>query len=1077
MATTKTIRDVMERLLPLLRSKETAPDSVELTSESMLRAVYPIIGASPAELELRFFMNSVFRSYQPDLRKKAVLAKALPPRVEFNSGVARFRLSDVQTNLESARADLALEEARVRIRSEAKCACFQIHGSRKAEGWTWTKELSVALTSQEIPHLWSTFLDWALCYAVGKGVKALYPKGAANILFFIEQLAGACFLAYEEVVRFYPHTFITSPEGMEHIAQVICARFPNLPAWCALVLAGAPKRFGDICYQCGRSVQSACSVGGKHCACAPCSKAGCVPPAAYTIRLAAAIEVALLFVCQPVSASDETPWLGRLQAFGCGLKGCTLPCKKLESPLVVDTRPFRQALAAESGKRQAELKCCIHTLQEWLTYSREVVTGTLAAQRDVVGTKGQVALDSLLELFRSKWHLSESQIEDWEDMPETEKWNGTRFASTFDPYAAREPVPLNAQPGLILHYASSKTIPEKFFKPLAAHWFEHPRLKTLSGFAWYAPVRAWDTDKMVPKPLDKEAERLLVEWQSRQVRQGGQGSPRDKNFPKEAIAWLWLLVSHNREHPTSQISIPKKIKVNTYGRQQGRESKGREDALVDLKKKIDKLEKQLKEKSSAVASSAASSSGDEPEEDEQLEDKRPPRSLSDVMFDDEGNEWYEWRERDTEEFSFTHPGVPELRLKETRLLWDEGLGCWCVYVQRTKVSYSSKMSLVASRPLKPAKAPSPPLGVAGPSGTQPKGSALDKARSTAKSLPNKSSPAPPPAPCVHLVRQNGVCLQCGDGKKPSGKKAVVGPPAPVEDHSTTPSGKGKNKEQAPPASSPGRQVHCDNCNRDFVSAKAFESHSAGLAHLKKVFQQSQYCGFSHVGLDADMCPVCGTGKKEATSPKKKGDVLAKTNPLGLTEKKSKSETGRVLSETEIEKLRAHFGRSSPPPLPDLLAMDKSARKTISKESRLPAWALAAVRADKKNLSRILDGTLDARAWHASQAREKSPSTISIGDATQKWTQVRRKYKGTPLLVTPRTAKEKSFRKEYDSLIEQYGRLDCFPKLGTNPETRGRSSKQSSPGGSRSSSAGSFTDQLRDFAEIAKIFGEVSKAFK
>jgi len=210
----------------------------------------------------------------------------------------------------------------------------------------------------------------------------------------------------------------------------------------------------------------------------------------------------------------------------------------------------------------------------------------------------------------------------------------------------------------------------------------------------------------------------------------------------------------------------------------------------------------------------------------------------------------------------------------------------------------------------------------------------------------------------------------------------------------------------------------------------------------------------------------GRKKKEGG---KSGDsstpLLAKENPLHVKgEAKSKA-----LSDAERKVLRSFFKlKEDRIPSDEWAAMDNKTRSAAMAERSIPRWASEAVLRKSSNLQLIIEGKITKET---AQQAPRDPKRISAlkanGQALEAWQQLKSEFKGTPLLKKPASAKEKAFKKRFDSLVSTYGQQPCFPKLRERPDQQGRSSSR---GRSRSSGPGG------DFLEMAKAFGEIARAF-
>jgi hypothetical protein len=192
-------------------------------------------------------------------------------------------------------------------------------------------------------------------------------------------------------------------------------------------------------------------------------------------------------------------------------------------------------------------------------------------------------------------------------------------------------------------------------------------------------------------------------------------------------------------------------------------------------------------------------------------------------------------------------------------------------------------------------------------------------------------------------------------------------------------------------------------------------------------------------------------------------VIATENPLRVKgQAKSKA-----LSEGQRKTLRQFFKLEEGLIPPDIWAGLSNAERSseLSKRS-IPRWATESVLRSPSNIQLIVEGKITKENAQTAPRSPKVGMTKPVAQALEAWQGLKSDFKGTPLLRTPLSSKEKAFRKRFDSLVETYGKQPCFPKLKESPTTQGRNR-------SSSSSRGGADSTLLD---ILRLVGEVARAF-
>jgi hypothetical protein len=176
-------------------------------------------------------------------------------------------------------------------------------------------------------------------------------------------------------------------------------------------------------------------------------------------------------------------------------------------------------------------------------------------------------------------------------------------------------------------------------------------------------------------------------------------------------------------------------------------------------------------------------------------------------------------------------------------------------------------------------------------------------------------------------------------------------------------------------------------------------------------------------------PTKGKGKEKAPA-------LSRENPLHV-----KGSPGKRVAEEDMERLRKFFQVA---PRPADLPADAKDRQAVLKASRVPRWSIAAVEANPANLKQVLDGTLNKDTFQAVVGSRPRVSTRPAGRAQAKWLEVKTRYQGETLEAAPRTQRQKSFRKDYDALVAEFGSQPTLPKPRKGrPSSRGRESSRPS----------------------------------
>jgi hypothetical protein len=208
--------------------------------------------------------------------------------------------------------------------------------------------------------------------------------------------------------------------------------------------------------------------------------------------------------------------------------------------------------------------------------------------------------------------------------------------------------------------------------------------------------------------------------------------------------------------------------------------------------------------------------------------------------------------------------------------------------------------------------------------------------------------------------------------------------------------------------------------------------------------------------------------KEAPKPKegKSEPLLTRENPLRVKgEPKSKA-----LSDDQRKTLRAFFKlKDGLVPHAEWVELSTAEKAAALKERSIPKWATEAVLRSPANLQLILEGKLKKENANSAAGTPKVAKTVVSSQALSAWQQLKSDFKGTALLKSPQSAKEKAFRRRFDQLLADYGQQPCFPKLRERPDQQGRASS-SAKGSSKP------RNQSSDLLDMVKAMGEIARAW-
>lgn len=287
-------------------------------------------------------------------------------------------------------------------------------------------------------------------------------------------------------------------------------------------------------------------------------------------------------------------------------------------------------------------------------------------------------------------------------------------------------------------------------------------------------------------------------------------------------------------------------------------------------------------------------------------------------------------------------------------------------------------------------------------------------------------------------------LESRDGGAVSGSQKGKGKEVVREESGLTPPAK---SPPSPERKKEAGNVTCRDCGKSFHPAQFLQHAPVCRKGKGKAPSSSKGKGKEKENTPPPVPNATRPGRKEA-----KPDPLTIVDPLNTGSTKG---LGVKDLAPEYREVLTQFFKLDRTPIPSSVwkAMPKKEAAALQKSRSIPKWAVKLVLRDPTLIADIVRGdiTKSNAIEFVSRQGKREPSRGSkprVQEAVLAWTTLKSKFSGVPLLSRPNSAKEKAFRKGYDSLLKEFGELNCFPTpksgVGSRSQSRGRSRGSDSP---------------------------------
>jgi hypothetical protein len=220
-------------------------------------------------------------------------------------------------------------------------------------------------------------------------------------------------------------------------------------------------------------------------------------------------------------------------------------------------------------------------------------------------------------------------------------------------------------------------------------------------------------------------------------------------------------------------------------------------------------------------------------------------------------------------------------------------------------------------------------------------------------------------------------------------------------------------------------------------------------------------------------PSSSKGKEKAKDPLAEGE-----NPLRV----QGAPRSTVLTDAQKKTLRKALGLLEAPVSPDAWsALSKKEKREERAKRDLPHWAVTAVVRNPDNLAKIVSKELTKDNFNRTvqpkrgKATPQQPVGKNVAEATLAWKKAKDGYPGVGLFARPQSKDGKALKKEYDSLVEKYGKLPCFPKPKKDPSLQGKAAKPRSSPGQGGTGVGALAGT--ELGQILRLMSDIVRAAK